>query len=112
MTDGAAILRLHDVHLLEAELTDAQGKVRLRKLGLPMERHPALERLRLQCLEAIDRRWIYLYERAYRRYGRGVAVVRDRVCQGCHITLPTALSPSGSGSLTLCESCGRILYWG
>jgi len=112
VSDVAGILSLHDVQLLEDELSDPAGRARLRRLGLAVEPHPALARARARLVAAVDRRWLALYERAYRRYGRGVTGVRERVCQGCHITLPTALSPSHPDSLTVCESCGRILYWG
>jgi hypothetical protein len=112
MNDNAALLELNDLHLLDEELGDATGQGRLRKLGLVMDRPPLLERERQRLDAAIDRRWMYHYQRARGRYGRGVAVVHDRVCQGCHVTLPTALSPASRGALTLCESCGRILYWG
>ena len=37
--------------------------------------------------------------------------MRERVCLGCFVTLPTSASPGVGESLTLCESCGRILYW-
>jgi len=106
------ILRLHDVDLLEVELADARAVSRLRKLGMSLAPHRDLERARERCIAAIDRRWLMLYERAFRRYGRGVAAVRDRVCQGCRVTLPTSVAPSSPRQLTQCESCGRILYWG
>ncbi len=105
------ILRLHDVHLLEGELGDGPAVSRLRKLGLTIAPHRDVERVRERCLAAIDPRWRTLYERAHRRYGRGVVAVRDRVCQGCRVTLPTSAAPSGPGLLTQCESCGRVLYW-
>ena len=112
MNDAKGILQLNDVDLLEQELADAAGRTRLRKLGLALEPHTALARARQQALDSVDRRWTSLYERAYRRYGRGVAAVRERVCQGCHITLPTSKTPSVLPTLTLCESCSRLLYWG
>jgi hypothetical protein len=35
-------------------------------------------------------------------------------CLGCFVTLPTSVQPrpGETDSLGLCESCGRILYWG
>ena len=110
MSESGAILRLHDLHLLEDELADPAARARLKRLGLAMQAGPALERAREQSIAAIDRRWMILYERARSRYGRGVCAVRERVCQGCHITLPTAVSKP-SGGLRLCESCSRLLYW-
>ena len=39
-----------------------------------------------------------------------VNTIRDRVCQGCFITLPTAALP-GPDAPMMCESCGRVLCW-
>jgi len=107
----AAVLQLHDLDLALAELRDPRCQSRLRKLGFAVEAPAPLERARARLLQDVERRWLSHYERAMRRYGKGVAVVRDRVCQGCFITLPTSVSPAADESLTLCESCGRILYW-
>jgi predicted nucleic acid-binding Zn-ribbon protein len=111
VTETEALLQLHDADLAREELASAACASRLRKLGAePMEPASA-ERARDRLVHAVDRRWVHHYERAKARYGRAVAVVRERVCAGCYITLPTSASPSGDQALTLCESCGRILYW-
>jgi predicted nucleic acid-binding Zn-ribbon protein len=53
-----------------------------------------------------------LYERSLGRYGRGLSAVRQRVCLGCRLTLPTsAAPPPGLAQLHLCEGCGRLLLW-
>jgi predicted nucleic acid-binding Zn-ribbon protein len=106
-----AILKLQDLDLLLAEARDPRGRSRLKRMGFALQDPAPLERLRARLLESVDRRWHSHYERAMRRYGRGVTVVRDRVCQGCFITLPTSVTPAAEESLTLCESCGRILFW-
>jgi predicted nucleic acid-binding Zn-ribbon protein len=111
MTEVGALLRLHDLDLLLAEARYPRSVSRLKKLGLEVREFAPLERLRMRLLEGVDRRWLNHYERALRRYGRAVAVVRERVCQGCFITLPTAISPGSANAVTICESCGRILYW-
>ncbi len=111
MSEGLDLLRLHDLHLLEDELADPGTAPRLRRLGLAIEPRAAVTRERERALLGVDRRWRYLYERARGRYGRGVCPVKERSCQGCHIRLPTSVT-NPSGALTLCESCGRILYWG
>ena len=110
MSESLELHQLHDLDLLRQELGDSQAQARLRRLGLEMEPSPMLERMRQRAAEAIDRRWMYLYDRSNQRYGRGVVAVRERVCQGCYITLPTSKMPT-SGGLTLCESCSRILWW-
>ena len=111
MTEATPLLQLHDIDLLLTEVGDPQSRQRFKKLGFDVQDDQILMRARARTLEMVDRRWINLYERALKRYGRGLAVVRDRVCQGCHITLPTSAAPSSDEALTLCESCGRILYW-
>ncbi len=111
MNEAVDLLRLHDLDLIEAELTDARARARMKRLGLSMERLAPLTRARAACLETAERRWLYHYERSNQRYGRGLVAVRDRVCQGCHITLPTSRMPNAAGALTLCEFCCRVLYW-
>lgn len=112
MTEEAtAVLQLHDVDLMLSELRNPKVTGRLKKLGFELGSAAPLEKTRTRLLGQIGRRWLNHYERALRRYGRAVAVVRDRVCLGCRITLPTSASPSGDEAMTLCESCGRILYW-
>ena len=94
------------------EARDPASSQRLRKLGFELDGVEALERARARLAEGMDRRWLNFYERARARYGRAVATVRERVCQGCFITLPTSAQPApGDVSLALCESCGRILCW-
>ncbi len=105
------ILGLHDVDVMRSELADARDVSRLRKLGFTFPEPIELERARERLLHEVDRRWVHQYERARARYGRGVSVVRGRVCQGCFLTLPTSAAPSDGAPLTTCESCGRILYW-
>ena len=107
-----ALLQLQDLDLLIGEFRSAESRTRLSRLGLVCEDSVPLERQRHRLFEAVDPRWQRHYERASVRYGRGVVAVRERVCQGCRVTLPTSASPGPGESLTLCESCGRILFWG
>lgn len=111
MSEAAAVLQLHDIDLALAEARHPRTAARLKRLGYEPGSEAPLQRARARALAAVDRRWLNHYERAMRRYGRAVAVVRERVCSGCFITLPTSASPNPEEALTLCESCGRILYW-
>ncbi len=110
MTAWATMIHLHDLDLLLEQARDPAIRLRARGLGFDLSGLPALERARDQLHARLDRRWLNVYERAQRRYGRAVATVRDRVCQGCFITLPTSATPTPEG-LGVCESCGRLLYW-
>jgi len=119
------LVHLGDLDLLLREVRDPESRARLRKLGFDLSGLAALEAARERLARAIERRWMVLYERARQRYGRGVAAVRERVCLGCFVTLPTSAapqrpvidagpggSPPGAGDAPgLCASCGRILYW-
>jgi predicted nucleic acid-binding Zn-ribbon protein len=105
------VLELHDLDLLRAELAERGGLARLSRMGFTVDAPHALERARTRLLESVDHRWLHHYERARLRYGRGVVAVRDRVCLGCFVTLPTSTNPGAGDSLTVCESCGRVLVW-
>jgi predicted nucleic acid-binding Zn-ribbon protein len=111
VSEAPTLLQLHDLDLLLSDVSDSRSRAQFKRLGFEIGDLNALERARTRMVNAIDRRWLNHYERALRRYGRAVTIVRDRVCQGCFITLPTSASPSSDESLTVCESCGRILYW-
>jgi predicted nucleic acid-binding Zn-ribbon protein len=52
------------------------------------------------------------YDRLQSRGKKGVALVRNGVCSGCHIRVPIGKINSlilGASVLT-CDSCGRFLY--
>ena len=52
------------------------------------------------------------YDRLVARGKKGVAVVRNQVCTGCHMRLPigTINTLMQGNDLQLCDSCGRYLY--
>ena len=108
----AAMVLLSDLDSLIREAQDDQARARLRKLGFALDGLPRLLTARQRLAESTDRRWVQIYERVRQRYGRGLAAVRERVCSGCFVTLPTTARPrSDSRALQICESCGRLLYW-
>ena len=51
------------------------------------------------------------YDRLVARGKKGVALVRDQVCTGCHMRLPTAviMTLMRGDDIQLCDSCGRYL---
>jgi predicted nucleic acid-binding Zn-ribbon protein len=52
------------------------------------------------------------YDRLVARGKKGVAVVRNQVCSGCHMKLPigTINTLMQGSDIRLCDSCGRYLY--
>ncbi len=105
-----ALVALHDADLLLEEARAPDERRRCRALGLGLTGLAAVERARAQLHARLAPHWTRAYERARHRYGRAVVTVRERVCQGCYMTLPTSAS-AGAEALTVCESCGRILVW-
>jgi predicted nucleic acid-binding Zn-ribbon protein len=104
------LIEIHDLDLLLEQVEAPRAQARLAAIGFATEGVAAVRRARSRLVGALDRRWMTLYDRAQRRYGRGMTSVRDRVCQGCRITLPTSAQPP-PGLPRLCESCGRLLFW-
>src|ERR1700743_215977 len=52
------------------------------------------------------------YNRLRARDKKGVAVVRNQVCSGCHMRLPIGVITTlmQDRDIQLCDSCGRYLY--
>ena len=52
------------------------------------------------------------YDRLRARDKKGVAVVRNQVCTGCHMKLPIGVITTlmQDRDIQLCDSCGRYLY--
>lgn len=52
------------------------------------------------------------YDRLRVRDKRGVALVRNQVCTGCHMRLPIGVIATlmQDRDIQLCDSCGRYLY--
>lgn len=106
------MMELQDLDLLLSSLEPAGATARWRKLGFARGDVEVLRRERDRVLAGCERRWVTLYDRSQRRYGRGLTAVRGRVCQGCFVQLPTsAAPPPGEVQLHVCESCGRLLLW-
>ena len=52
------------------------------------------------------------YDRIVVKGKKGITLVRDQVCTGCHMRVPIGaiLSLKHGEDIQLCESCGRYLY--
>ncbi len=52
------------------------------------------------------------FDRLVARGKKGVSIVRNQVCTGCHMRLPigTVNTLMQGGDIQLCDSCGRYLY--
>lgn len=113
LSQTQVLVRLHDLDMLLRDARDAAAQAALKKMGFKVSGVEQLEQARAELVAQVDRRWILLYDRVFKRYGRAVAPVKDRVCLGCFATLPTSAlpPPADSDAVSVCQSCSRILYW-
>lgn len=73
---------------------------------------PNSESLRAQLRNIIPQPILAHYDRLAIRGKKGVAIVRNQVCTGCHMRLPigTINTLLQGHDVQLCDSCGRYLY--
>ncbi|MFN8588070.1 MAG: hypothetical protein U0704_09760 [Candidatus Eisenbacteria bacterium] len=107
-----AVLELQDLDDLLVLANDRDACAKLKRLGFTLSGGEHVRAAREAMAPRLERRWLLAYERSLTRWGRGVTMVRAKVCQGCFMTLPTsAAPPPGDSVLHVCESCGRLLWW-
>ncbi len=60
----------------------------------------------------IDRDWLQQYESIMRSKDRALVLLKDRVCGGCHMKLPTYIRHDAKKrqGMVACDFCGRLLY--
>ncbi|HTL18623.1 MAG TPA: C4-type zinc ribbon domain-containing protein [Patescibacteria group bacterium] len=70
------------------------------------------ESLRTELRNLIPQPILAHYDRLVVRGKKGVAIVRNQVCTGCHMRLPigTINTLLQRHDIQLCDSCGRYLY--
>lgn len=102
--------------LVEQEGALAEQRAELeREAGVLDERLTGLRANRAQEARPVDAATLAVYDRLRRiRGGRAVAHVRQGVCGGCRIMLPSNLFNKARSGMTIvqCSSCERILYVG
>ncbi|PRP96263.1 zinc ribbon domain-containing protein [Enhygromyxa salina] len=85
---------------VEAKLTRTYKKARKNRQGLTAK---------------VEKVTLRRYERVRQRVGGiGFVAVRERRCTACKMAVPhqTYVSLRNAELIALCESCGRMLYWG
>ena len=87
------LLKLQDLQFADARGSSAEAAISQlrRKIPLPILEH---------------------YDRLVVRGKKGVAIVRNQVCTGCHMRIPIgAINTLMHGDdIQMCETCGRYLY--
>jgi predicted nucleic acid-binding Zn-ribbon protein len=107
------LVALQDLDLMIREAHDPEASGEEKNMGFSLRNLETLQTARGKLAEQIGPRWLNLYEKVSKRYGRAVVPVEDRVCLGCFVTLPTSMAPKRleDFEIQVCENCGRILYW-
>jgi predicted nucleic acid-binding Zn-ribbon protein len=87
------LLRLQEIEFAEARSGSAEAAISQlrRKIPLPILEH---------------------YDRLMVRGKKGVAIVRNQVCTGCHMRIPIGaiITLMHGDDIQMCETCGRYLY--
>ncbi len=101
------------VALQDLDLMIKESKQEEESLGFKIQNLAKLKEAREKLAKQIDEKWLAMYERVSLRHGRAVVPVQGGVCLGCFMGLPTShqSSPKRGEDVSVCENCGRILYW-
>ena len=89
-----------------------QNLVRLQSIEFGESREKDAKASIAELREKIPAQILGHYDRLVARGKKGVAVVRDQVCTGCHMRLPIGVVTTlmHGEDIQLCDTCGRYLY--
>lgn len=95
---------------LDVMITDIDE---VKQIGFEVEGRVKLEEARSELAKKLSKPLFYNYENLRKRYKRAIVPVKDDVCLGCFMRIPTSLMTRGRSDQEVinCEGCGRILYW-
>lgn len=109
------------IKAMETGLGDLRTSVeaelgRLTKIEAKLERqYDKARKSRKVLTDKIDKPLLHRYERVRNRVGGiGFVAVRERRCSACKMAVAhqTYVSLRNAEIIPVCESCGRLLYWG
>jgi predicted nucleic acid-binding Zn-ribbon protein len=104
---------LQDLDEMISESNNAEIITQQEEMGFEINGLEKLIEAREELIERIPLEIFNHYNRVRARYGRAIAPVRENICLGCFIKIPTQISSREMGNQVLrnCENCGRYLYW-
>ena len=93
------------------ENSDIEDRHKLEIKKIEMEIESSQEKI-TQMEKSIDPKLINEYNRIRESRGTGIAELKDSICMGCNIKIPTFFMEKikNTKGIFHCESCGRILY--
>lgn len=85
----------------------------VKHIGFDVQGKEKLAEAREDLISKINKPLLFNYEKLKGRYKRSIVPVKDDICLGCFMRIPTSLITRGRSDedVILCEGCGRILYW-
>lgn len=104
---------LQDLDEMISESNNAEIINQQEEMGFAINGLEKLIEAREELIKKIPSEVFNHYNRVRARYGRAIAPVRENLCLGCFIKIPTQISSREMGNQVLrnCENCGRYLYW-
>lgn len=95
---------------LDVMITDID---QVRQIGFKVAGKEKLEEARNELVRKLSKSLLYNYENLRKRYKRAIVPVKDDICLGCFMRIPTSLITRGRSDQDVinCEGCGRVLYW-
>lgn len=101
------------VALQDLDMMIKESKQEEENLGFQIQNLEKLLGAREHLAQEIEDKWLKMYERVAKKHGRAIVPVKGGVCLGCFMGLPTShqVSQKADVDVSVCENCGRILYW-
>jgi predicted nucleic acid-binding Zn-ribbon protein len=101
------LVALQDLDMIIKDIEDVKA------LGFHAEGIENLQEARAELIQKIKKPLLSTYNKLQGRYKRSIVPVKNDVCLGCFMRIPTQLITRGRSDqdVILCEGCGRILYW-
>jgi predicted nucleic acid-binding Zn-ribbon protein len=101
------------VALQDLDLMIKESQNEEESFGFRIQNLEKLQAAREHLAQQVSVKWLRMYERVSKRHGRAVVPVEGGVCLGCFMGLPTShqTSQKADEEVSVCENCGRILYW-
>lgn len=101
------LVALQDLDIMIKDIEDVH------QIGFETQGRDKLEEARSELTGRLGKPLLFNYEKLKKRYKRAIVPVKDDICLGCFMRVPTQLITRGRSDQDVinCEGCGRILYW-
>lgn len=108
-----------DISIIELNLNEITNKISGTKNYLKLMSNELVEKINLEektvkeLSKDIDSSILHRYKVLRKSKGSGVVAVKNYICSGCNMLVPTYLGEKlkSKNEIVFCESCGRILYF-